>query len=729
MARNNFQSNANIELDGIRHQFKGRASGRLELIDPVTGDCFCAPDENGVLRPITDEQFEDLLRAGRAKVLKRGSADPKRAENDLAEWTIEQASLLDPQVPKKLVQCQMLDDVGVPNGRKAIAIFLAEHWKEKFVAKWGDHDAPATIERWRIERGHPGCRHAAQMVNMTGKVERGPYCTEVVAELLQKNALARIAGRLSISGAFALFQDELRSVNAGRHPDYGKPDHPYFIPSYATFRRRCNALEQSETVKAEKGGQAVLQDWMGGGRSLTADFAMQRVIIDHTRLDLFVIYKLPDGSEIVLGRPWLTLAIDVATRAIVAHLITFIPPCVWTVGETISRMAMPKHVPPDMLERYPFLRQIRGRPVEIIVDNAVEFRGHTMEAAARSAGFSFRFCPIKRPRYRGIGERAMGTVNRLICADIPGRTIPIQDAKRLGYDAAQHAIVFMDELESIAIRVVAILNTEPHAGIDNRQPALVFQRDAERNGINNFIDLDAFRRDLMAVKEKARLSNSGIVAFGLRYHGYAEVPALLDDLRPIETRRQRTDGATATVDFRYDPLDISRIHVWNRRRRVYVELRCSDERYADGMPLFVHDQIREFARNEGAAFNTDDERAAARGRLLQMKLDIDPNERNRIHEEMARLYDVPRVRQITGSIAKLELQPGQHTEQADFVGHDRAALTNFDNEILSIRAEQARRDPPRRRERRPSQDVPHHSQAEETSTTAARRRMPRGVAR
>lgn len=725
MARNLISSKCVVEIDTREYEDRGRFNGRMQLIDPVTGSCYAAPDAEGVLRPITDEQFEELLLAGRASIKRRRSNNPTRAINDACEATIAQATQIDAGAPKRLAQCQMLDDAGVPNGRKAIERHLALHWKGELVERYGDYDPPASIERWRFDRGHVGSRHAAQMIRMTGKVERGPYKQEVVAELLQKHALAKHAARIRISSGYNAMHAELEDVNLGRHPDYAQPDVPYQYPSYDTFRRRCNALEQRETLRSERGAQAVEQFWMGAGRPLTADFAMQRVIIDHTRLDLFVIHRMPDGECIVLGRPWLTLAIDVATRAVVGYLISFIAPSIWTVGEIIWRMAMPKHVPAEMALRYPMLRQIRGRPVELVVDNAVEFRSHVMEAAARSAGFTVRFCPVKRPRYRGVGERAIGTVGRLIVDDLAGRTVPIDEARLTGYDAVKDAIAFMDDVETVAMHAVAIYNTEPHSGIGERQPALLFAKDAERNGINNFIDLEAFRRDLMAVQEKAQLSNSGIIAFnGLRYHDFEAVPSLLDDLRPLECRRQRRDGATATVDFRYDPMDIGRIHVWNRKRRTYVTLVCTDELYAGGLPEFIHDQIREQLKRDGKAFNTPEERAAARSRLLRLKIDLDPGERDTIHTEMARLYDVPRIRQITGSIAKLELRPGQHVEQGDFVGHDRAALTNFDNEVLSTRPEPRNKDRGSRRDRRGA------GEPAATATAAAenpglRRRMPR----
>lgn len=202
---------------------------------------------------------------------------------------------------------------------------------------------------------------------------------------------------------------------------------------------------------------------------------------------------------------------------------------------------------------------LRGKAGEVIVDNASEFRSHAMEAAARHAGFSVSFCPIKKPRYRAICERAIDTINTKLCRDLPGHTLTIHDARRLGYDAEDHAVVMLDELEAVANQIVADYNTSPHDGIGDRQPALVFEQDLNKYGINNFADIESFRRDTMNVEEDAQISPSGLRAFGLRYHDIEAVPALLNDLVPLEPRRKRRDDATATVHFRYDPADINTI--------------------------------------------------------------------------------------------------------------------------------------------------------------------------
>lgn len=679
---NKFTLGTIIEIDAADYRPLGYQDGRLHLVHTITGAAYVHRDGDGVVGLLTDEEFDRLLGLGRLKIRGPRTGDRTRLLNEVSQFTTAQASKLDPGVEKMLEQMRLLDEGGVANGDKAIARYLHRNWNDALIAKYGPHDPPRTIRSWRAKRGRTGHRHARDMIRLNRVPGIKRVAKNANQEVMWKHALQGWTGKVGVKEVHASYAAEIKRINEGRHPMYPAPDEPYRTLSERTVRRAIEALEGHATTAAKKGEAAVEQDWAGAGRPLTADFAFHRVIVDHTRLDLHVV---DDELEMVLGRPWLTLAIDVKTRAIVAHLLTFQDPSAWTVGEILRRMALPKRVPAEMAKLYPVLRKIRGKPVELVVDNAVEFRGHMLEAAARGAGFSVRFCPIKSPRYRAVGERMMGTANRQICELLPGRVFSPREARRLGLNSEAEACVFMREVEAVANMVVAIINTTPNSGNGDRQPALVMEHELNRHGITNFADMDSFLIDTMDIATDAQLTPSGIRAFNLRYHDIVEVRRLLDDLVPLEARRTRRDDATATVDFRFDPQDISRIHVWNRKTRMFVELRCSDERYSGGLPLWFHEQIRAAAARDREAFNTEDQRLAARARLVQATRDISPDEKKKSREAVAKLLEIPRIRQITGNIVELSRVEAEPVSLDEFISCDRAALTSLDQEILSSR--------------------------------------------
>jgi transposase InsO family protein len=52
----------------------------------------------------------------------------------------------------------------------------------------------------------------------------------------------------------------------------------------------------------------------------TADLLpLERVQIDHTRIDVVVVNE---GDRLPIGRPWLTLAIDVASRVVLGFSVS-----------------------------------------------------------------------------------------------------------------------------------------------------------------------------------------------------------------------------------------------------------------------------------------------------------------------------------------------------------------------------------------------------------------------
>lgn len=670
-------------IHGIEHLYHGYENGRHDIRNRVTGLPYVTKGPDGLVGLLTDEGFDDHLARDELEIVSARSPDRVRLLNDASELTIAQARELDPGVDRRLAQILLLDDAGIKNGVKAIETFLDREggWTAELQASWGDHDPARTLKEWRATRGTPGNRHPRQMIRLVGRLARSRR-TDVEAEILWKHVLKHKTVTGGIAGAYSLYADEIQLINDDRHPKHARPSKPYKIVSLRTFQRRARDLLETETEAAKKGAEAKKQDWQGAGRPMKADHVMQYVIIDHTPIDVYVV---DDEREMVLGRPWLTLAIDVRTRAIVAHLISFVPPSVWTVGETLRRMAMPKRPPAELLKRYPILRRLRGRPDTIIVDNATEFRSVFFEAAARGLGFSIRYCPIKSPRYRAVGERAMGTANAGICQEMSGRVLPIAEARRLGYDGEEEAVVIMAELEAVANWWIAEYNTEPHDGIRDETPASFFEREAARKGIMNFRDLRRFRLETMDIVPDAEVDAGGVTRWGLRYHHAMRVPDLLNDLVKAEPGRRRRQDAAAKVMFRFDPMDISRIWVWNKVSQDYVELLCADEEYADGMPLAFHLDLHKRAKAKSLAFRTSEDRIRVRSRRIAAIRSIDPKATARSRAEVARLMEIPRLKAITGNIVDFEIH-GSHTGDFEgFITADPASYTALDMEILGSR--------------------------------------------
>ncbi|MBA2919297.1 DDE-type integrase/transposase/recombinase [Sphingomonas sp. MAH-20] len=719
-----------IEIDGRPYKPPvNPVPGRLMLMDCHTGQPFLIPDGQGGTAMPTEEDFDRLLRDERAMVVFPDHVVASRLLAAKAEFDMSDLLAIDPGLRKVQAQIETLDANGVPNGVKAITAGLEKHWTEELRAEFGEPDNPHTIKRWRSERGKPGAREPKLLVRLNGKVPRAPYLHEHVEEIMQKHALDTEQNKRPIKSGYALAATELHDVNLGRSALYPQPDAPHPIPSYDTFRRKCIAVRGSETVGIKDGKEMVESAMRGGGRPLTAGRILEKVIVDHTPLSAFVV--IDPERDIVAGRPWMTFAIDVHSRAVIAWVITFKPPSYWTVCEVLRRMNLPKRPPPQDAARYRILTRICGKPAEVLLDNAAEFTGHGLEDAAKSASFSVTFCPVKAPRYRAIGERVNGTVERKMLENLPGASMTIEYNRRTGHDGADLACVTMNEIEALANKALAEYHTEIHEGIA-MQPALAFQKSANRHGIDVMGDTRRFRLDTLDVQLNVRITKSGARVFnGLRYFCHQGVPRLIDNNLRFEPRRQARVDASITTKIKFDPENIAVIHAWDKTTRSYVELRCQDETYADGMPLWFHRELVDMKKAEATAppektakprsrraaqaadgdipgpslrrlsdnddevapkgFNTEAERLEARARRIAAVRAVGPGARHRERLTLARLYETPRLRQITGNIVHLDTDYAQAVSLDDFIAHDASSQTALDAEILADRPPDPRR--------------------------------------
>ena len=777
----NYPAGTTLDIDGRPHKPPVETMpGRIAMMDCQTGQPFLIPDGHGGTVLPTHDDFDRLLIEGRLEVRLPSTVTARQALAAGVHWDFSDLERIDPGIRKTDAEIRVLDDNGVRNGLKAVTAGLKEYWTQELIDQFGPHDPPATVKGWRVRMGKPGSRPIEGMVRTPGQGSRRPQDQDVPMEIRIKHALDCVQREGPMKTAWAVATDELVQVNEGLSPFYPKPEKPYPIFGYHSFRNDCIKLQGSDTEVVRRGRDMVESAMRGGGRPLTASRVLEKVIIDHTQLDAFSV--VDPERDVVAGRPWLTLAIDVHSRAILAWVISFRPPSYWTVCECLRRMNLPKRPPPADSERYPILKRICGKPGELILDNAVEFVGHGLEDAARSAGFSVRFCPKKMPRYRAVGERAIGTIQRKMLENLPGATVPIAEKRRSGHDAQDLAVATPNELEALANKAIAEYHVEPHDGLNGLQPALVFQKSANRHGIDVIGDMSRWRLETYESKHNVQIRKSGARVFdGLRYHCAIGVKRLIDNNLRFEPRRQTRVDATIHTKIKYDPDNIAVIHAWDKTTRSYVELRCQDETYADGMPLWFHQELVEMARKEANAkakvtatprtkrrkategtpteptltriaeaegeqapegFNTEAERLASRAKRIQAIRAIAPGARLRERNTLARLYDVPRIRQITGNIVWLDTDYAESATTDDFISHDVSALTALDQELQTDRGEEAplpkqrtarndRKDPRDAGTARSTKTTTHTGQeadntAAATGTGTSRRRRARG---
>ncbi|CAN5171394.1 hypothetical protein BH10PSE3_BH10PSE3_09340 [soil metagenome] len=92
--------------------------------------------------------------------------------------------------------------------------------------------------------------------------------------------------------------------------------------------------------------------------------------MDHTPVDNVVVMNI--GQRLPMGRPTLTILIDVRTRCVVGWVVSYEPSSLYSATECIKRASRPKLALLAGASRYRPMANIFGRFDEIVVDNGKE---------------------------------------------------------------------------------------------------------------------------------------------------------------------------------------------------------------------------------------------------------------------------------------------------------------------------------------------------------------------
>ncbi|MFF9476941.1 Mu transposase C-terminal domain-containing protein [Streptomyces roseolus] len=287
-----------------------------------------------------------------------------------------------------------------------------------------------------------------------------------------REALRRRRGRSkgTVSGLFPLINQILQD----RHGPGTVP-----VPSQATLYRLVTNLARP----GERPSGPVRQVPASvEGRAFTPATALrpgEQVQIDTTRLDVLALFD--DGR---LARPELTIAVDVATRSILAAVLCPSTTKAVDAALLLAEMAVPhpaRPTWPDILrmdhartlprQRLATLDErlagAAARPVvlpeTIVVDRGKVFVSTAFTAACETLGISVQPAPPRAPTAKGIVERTFGTINALFCQHLPGYTG--SDVTRRGPDTEKDACYSVTQLQDLLDEWLVHYHHRPHEGL------------------------------------------------------------------------------------------------------------------------------------------------------------------------------------------------------------------------------------------------------------------------
>ena len=361
----------------------------------------------------------------------------------------------------------------------------------------------------------------------------------IIRELLQKRFLTKQKRSLA-----AFHREVAQACKTQKLP----------VPARNTVAQRIAGLHPAKIARS-RGGQDAARPLQGaGGIPPEVTMPLEQVQIDHTVIDLIVV---DERDRQPIGRPYLTLAIDVFTRCVLGMVVTLEAPSAVSVGLCLAHAACDKR---------PWLEGLNvemdwpmsGKPRLLYLDNAAEFKSEALRRGCEQHGIRLDYRPPGQPHYGGIVERIIGTAMQMIHDELPGTTFS-NPGQRGEYDSEKMATLTLRELERWLALAVGTYHGSVHNGL-LQPPAARWAEAVERVGVPAVVTRPtAFLVDFLPVIRRT-LTRTGFVIDHIHYYA--------DALKPWIARRERLPAFL----IRRDPRDISRIWVLEPEGQHYLEI-------------------------------------------------------------------------------------------------------------------------------------------------------------
>lgn len=370
------------------------------------------------------------------------------------------------------------------------------------------------------------------------------------------------------------------------------------IPSRATVYRYLDKLGAHQTDRARLGKEVADRKYRGVFQKNEAERINEWWEIDHTPLDVLIVCE---KTQLPLGRPWLTLALDKYSRMPTGFYLSFRAPSAHSVMECIKQGVLPKD---DLLAMYPDITspwKTQGLPERIVCDNGMDLHAGAFKSMCQEMGIQIQFCPAARPEYKGSVERFFRTINHNLVHLIPGSVFSNAD-HRGDYPSEKKACMNLEELTHVMVKwIVEVYAQEQHKGI-GMSPAARWERGLAQRVLEYPVHPE--KLDVITGQPTKRR----VFQYGIELHGLYFNSTELQMLR-------RQFGDPYVVDLKYYEDNVGYIHIFDQYSKRYFKVDAIDKAYAAGLRLMQHQMIRKEIR----AQNLDPKR---RGQLLQKKHEL-----------------------------------------------------------------------------------------------------------
>jgi putative transposase len=301
----------------------------------------------------------------------------------------------------------------------------------------------------------------------------------------------------------------------------------YKPPSYTAVHARVRASDRWAAARRRHGHVRGDAQMGPAGKGQVVIHPLDFVQMDHAIVDLIVV---DSETREEIGRPWITLAIDVATRCIVGFYLTFDDPSQTSVALALEHCCCPKD---DWCKEIgydgdwiPF-----GLMKVIGWDNAKCFKATSLVKACRHFGIEPRFRHVRHPVHGAYIERFIGTFMGKIHL-LKGTTFS-NTKDREDYDSQKKAVMSLPELILWVAHQINVYHNTRHSTL-GKTPLEAWNSGWTKNGRYEIPPYPADRRHFrlsLLPGILRRVTREGIARFALKYWDDALIPMIKDGKR------------------------------------------------------------------------------------------------------------------------------------------------------------------------------------------------------
>lgn len=375
--------------------------------------------------------------------------------------------------------------------------------------------------------------------------------------------------------------DSLRSVyqRVANSLNESPVSDPPLVLSESTVRRIAAETDPYHRDRARYGASYAAAKWRHAIGGVYATRPMQRVEIDHTLLDLYV---LDDKRGIPLGRPTITMLIDAYSGYILSLYVSFEGGSIGRIAQAIKFSLQPKF---ELVKALGLTNgwHTPGIWETLVLDNGLEFHSSQMRTMSMELCCDLEYCPVRKPWFKPVIERAMLELARIL--PIPGRPEKFLGVKDVVDPKRSACVMFSDLCNALVKWAVDVHPLQ----VNERKVARPI--DLLLEGLENmpppaFVD-DLRSLDVIGgIAKTMRVRHSGIEMQSLTYRS----PELADMAKQI--------APSFSTNIKINVDDLGSIWVQHPKDATWINVPATHGSYAKGLTLFQHKLIRAHAKEK-----------------------------------------------------------------------------------------------------------------------------------